>query len=159
MYKPVRCEGQVEHWLGLLLNVAQFSLHLEIQKASFLLQDPACEIVEFFSEQLAQIGILGLQLIWTSDATDALKESKVDPKSMSKANRHFLDVLNLLIAETTKELESVQRTKFETLITVQVHQRDIFDDIVSSSFTLLLPALSDQSKTSESAGVNLNSNM
>ncbi len=134
MYKPVRCEGQVEVWLDLLLNIAQFSLHLRIQRASFSLLDPSLDLVEFFGAQLAQIGILGLQIVWTTDSTEALKEAKAEPKVMSKANRHFLDMLNLLIAETTKDMPSVQRTKFETLILVQVHQRDIFDELVSDRF-------------------------
>ncbi|VDK81498.1 unnamed protein product [Dibothriocephalus latus] len=129
MFKPVRCEGQVETWLTLLYDIARVSLHLEIQKASFLILDPSCDFIEFFETQLAQIGILGLQIIWTNDATEALKEAKSEPKAMSKANKHFLDMLNLLIGETTKDLTPVMRTKFETLITVQVHQRDIFDDL------------------------------
>nr|VZI35563.1 unnamed protein product [Spirometra erinaceieuropaei] len=129
MFKPVRCEGQVETWLTLLYDIARVSLHLEIQKASFLILDPSCDFIEFFESQLAQIGILGLQIIWTNDATEALKEAKSEPKAMSKANKHFLDMLNLLIGETTKDLTPVMRTKFETLITVQVHQRDIFDDL------------------------------
>ncbi len=131
MYKAVKCEGQVETWLSILLSVGRLSMHLSIQKASFLIMDPACDLIEYFTNQLAQIGILGLQITWTMDAQEALKEAKAEPKSMSKANKHFLDILNLLITETTKEMSPVQRTKFETLITVMVHQRDIFDDLVS----------------------------
>lgn len=131
MFAPVKCEGQVESWLTTLLITSRLSLHLSIQKASFLIMDPACELIEFFTAQLAQIGILGLQIIWTMDATEALKEAKSEPKAMIKTNKHFLDVLNLLINETTRDLNSLQRTKFETLITIMVHQRDIFDDLVS----------------------------
>lgn len=131
MFAPVKCEGQVESWLSTLLLTSRISLHLCIQKAFFQIMDPSCELIEFFSSQLAQIGIIGLQIIWTMDATEALKEAKSEPKAMVKTNKHFLDILNLLINETTRDLNSVQRTKFETLITIMVHQRDIFDDLVS----------------------------
>ena len=121
----------METWLTTLLLTSRLSLHQNIQRAWFQIIDPNCELIDFFTSQLAQIGILGLQIIWTMEATEALKEAKSEPKAMTKANKHFLDILNLLINETTKDLKPVQRTKFETLITIIVHQRDIFDDLVS----------------------------
>ena len=55
---------------------------------------------------------------------------QLDKKVMSATNGYFEAILNSLIEVTTKELTKYERTKFETLITIHVHQRDIFNDLV-----------------------------
>uniref|UniRef100_A0A1X7TNZ1 Dynein heavy chain linker domain-containing protein n=1 Tax=Amphimedon queenslandica TaxID=400682 RepID=A0A1X7TNZ1_AMPQE len=101
--KPVLAQGNVKILLGKLLDMAKKSVH--------------------------SIGLLGLQIIWTMDSTNALKNAPSDKKIMAATDQAFLDVLNSLIEMTTQELNKIDRVKYETLITIHLHQRDIFNDL------------------------------
>ena len=127
---PVQAAGNVETWLGELLSESHSSLHKIIRDASIAIQDTSFQLMEFETSFPAQVGLLGIQMIWTKESEDALNNSKTDKKIMQTTNQRFLDLLNTLIAITTTNLTKIERVKFETLICIHVHQKDIFEELV-----------------------------
>lgn len=130
LIKYIMAVGNVEEWLNNLLIMSQKSVHGIIRQAYIAINDGNFDIMEFLGTFPAQIGLLGLQMLWTRDSTEALQNAKYDKRVMAETNQGFLELLNLLIEQTTKDLAKMERTKYETLITIHVHQRDIFDDMV-----------------------------
>uniref|UniRef100_A0A8U8B8L8 Dynein, axonemal, heavy chain 5 n=1 Tax=Geospiza parvula TaxID=87175 RepID=A0A8U8B8L8_GEOPR len=128
--EPVLAQGNVEFWLGQLLNGIRKTIHTIIRQASMAINDSEFKMYDFQAMFPAQIGLLGIQIIWTRDAEKALNSTKTDKKVMHATNQKFLELLNDLIDMATHNLTRMERTKYETLITIHVHQKDIFDDLV-----------------------------
>ncbi|XP_035754904.1 dynein heavy chain 5, axonemal-like [Egretta garzetta] len=128
--EPVSAQGNVEFWLGQLLNGIRKTIHTIIRQASMAISDSGFKLYDFQTMFPAQIGLLGIQMIWTRDAENALNSTKTDKKVMHTTNQKFLELLNDLIDMTTHNLTRMERTKYETLITIHVHQKDIFEDLV-----------------------------
>lgn len=73
-------QGNVEVWLGQLLAGVRQTLHAIIRQAYLAISDPGMKLLEFQLAFPAQVGLLGIQMIWTRDAEDALVLSKSDKK-------------------------------------------------------------------------------
>lgn len=69
------------------------------------------------------MGLVGIQMLWTYYSENAIQNSVIKKTIMKQTNIYFLTLLNILIDTTTKNLTKMERLKYETLITIHVHQR------------------------------------
>ncbi|KAH8266313.1 hypothetical protein KR038_003269, partial [Drosophila bunnanda] len=125
----VQCLGSVEIWLGRLLKEMQDTMRTILASMSVSLNDPEFNFAEEFPSFCGQAGVVGVQLLWTKDAEYALRKCRTDKTIMKRTNNKFLVLLNFFIDLTVKDLTSLDRIRFETMVTIHVHQRDIFDDL------------------------------
>ncbi|KAB0798200.1 hypothetical protein PPYR_09193 [Photinus pyralis] len=128
--KPVNCTGGVEIWINKLLDTVRDTVRGVIAVQAQCFVDPDYNFIQGFVGFCGQAGLVGVQILWTKEAEIAIRKARVDKIIMRATNQKFLDLLNDLIDLTSKDLTRMQRTRYETMVTIHVHQRDIFDDMV-----------------------------
>ncbi|XP_019756852.1 dynein axonemal heavy chain 8 [Dendroctonus ponderosae] len=127
--KSVVCTGGVEFWLNNLLATVRDTVKGVIAAQAQCFVDPDYDFIAGFVTFCGQAGLVGIQTLWTKEAEVAIRRARVDKLIMKLTNQRFLDLLNSLIDLTSKDLTKMQRTHYETMVTIHVHQRDIFDNI------------------------------
>ena len=126
--EPIELKGNVEDYLSDVVKTMQDTLQDVCRDCAGECEGLTCrEIVDRFP---AQVCILAIQFAWTADNEEALLKTKQDKSAMVNCNKKALSVLNDLIGMTVTDLSKLHRTNVETLITIQVHQKDICDDLV-----------------------------
>lgn len=120
---PVQCTGSVEIWLNRLLKEMQDTMRSLLAGMAVSLHDADFNFAEEFPSFCGQAGIIGVQLLWTRDAEYALRKCRTDKSIMKRTNTKFLNLLNHFIDLTVKDLTALDRIRFETMVTIHVHQR------------------------------------
>jgi dynein heavy chain, axonemal len=88
------------------------------------------ELSSLIREHTCQMALVGLQLSWTHHVESALEKAGSVKTALPDAIKQQLMVLAELSSWCLTDLGSdLNRTKLETLVTVQVHQRDVMGDV------------------------------
>ena len=126
--EPMLAQGNIEEWLQVLVDSMQETLRDIVRDCATngLLNLP---LEELMFKYPAQVSLLGLQLLWTRDCEDAISRAKSDKSAMTQANKKAAGVLRELVSMTVRDLSKIERTRIETMVTIQVHQRDVFEQL------------------------------
>jgi dynein heavy chain len=126
---PVKStNSNIEDWLGVLEKEMQKSLKKLCETAA--LECISMPLRAFVNKSCGQFALLGLQLSWTSMCQDALSKAGKNKQIIADTNKMQLTILQDLSSWCLEDLQSrMNRVKIETLVTIQVHQRDVFADL------------------------------
>ncbi|CDI82587.1 hypothetical protein EAH_00029220 [Eimeria acervulina] len=140
---PVKVEGNIEDWLRSLESQMQKSIRRECKYAAHESGSIYSQMTlrEFCDKYIAQVcfgslrfmvSLLGLQMIWTADCQEALDKisRERDRTIMAQTNKVFATMMADLVQCCLSDLGTrLNRTKYETLVTIHVHQRDVFAEL------------------------------
>ena len=125
----VKAAGNVEDWLGNVVVGMQVTMK---EITMFASSDcSSLSLGDFVAKYPAQTALLGIQFNWTTDCEDALARCKTEKGAMSSMVKRQLGVMNELIEMTRQDMSKMDRKKLETMITIQVHQKDTSGELVS----------------------------
>eukprot|EP00899_Mesostigma_viride_P009315 jgi/Mesvir1/18385/Mv14266-RA.2 len=129
--RRVPLEGNIEDWLGRLEGSMKATLRMVMRNAAEKMAGMSLDT--FVVAYPAQVTIFGLLLMWTLDSETALRASREDKSAMKAADGKVAATLRELVdMASSPTLCGRDRIKVETLVTVQVHQRDVFHSLLLS---------------------------
>lgn len=128
----VEAKGSVEDWLNEMIRAMQRTLKDIVRQAVADTAQADFSVQEVFDAYPAQVTLLIIQVVWTAWAEQALRTARQDKKAMTGTLRRINGLLSTLVAITTQDLSKRQRTSIETLVTIHVHQRDVFEELVGA---------------------------
>ena len=81
------------------------------------------------------VGILVLHLNWAMETVRALKKASQEANAMITANKRNMNVVAELVGilERHEQFEPHHRFSVQNMIIVQMHLRDVFDEIVKKN--------------------------
>jgi dynein heavy chain len=134
MQTPVMAVGNIEDWLLALEYEMQRSVRRECRISALEVGQlmNGLSLSDFGNKSIAQVSLLGIQLVWTVDFEEALIRMSRDKDKtiMGSTSKKFIQMLSDLVGLCLTDLGSkMNRTKFETMVTIHVHQKDLFQEI------------------------------
>lgn len=128
----VTIDGNIENWLILLEKEMQKAIKKEcklgVSNSSQLFK--TLNLKEFCDKNIAQVALICLQVMWTNDIEKCIykyhSEKNILKVTNKKINYIMSELVNICLSDLGTKLN---RTKYETLVTIHVHQRDLFTEI------------------------------
>jgi dynein heavy chain len=127
--EQVKAEGNIEDWLKALEHEQQRTMKDIIRTASKDVMSMP-NLKDFINAYYAQVSMLGIQLQWTHHVQEGLEKLHRDRTILNQKKQIINNVMSTLIdCALDGNLNKLERIKIEAMVTVHVHQRDVFIDL------------------------------
>jgi dynein heavy chain len=85
---------------------------------------------DFIGAYPSQVALLGIQMIWTDGVEACLEKSQKEKiQEFDKKRKDVNGIMAELTEMCLEDMNRLVRMKVETLVTIHVHQRDLFEEI------------------------------
>lgn len=126
----VVCEGNIEEWLIKLEQEMIRAVRSVCAKGASDCFAYEKNLKDFIFQYQSQIALLGVQIIWAQRVEECLEKSqKEKPAELSRKGKDFQKMKDDLVDLCLTDVDKLQRCKIETLVTIHVHQVDVFKEI------------------------------
>ncbi|SCL92237.1 dynein heavy chain, putative [Plasmodium berghei] len=128
----VTIDGNIENWLILLEKEMQKAIKREcklgVTNSAQLFK--SMNLKEFCDKNIAQVSLICLQVMWTNDIEKCINKYNSEKNILKVTNKKINYIMSELVNICLSDLGTkFNRTKYETLVTIHVHQRDLFNEI------------------------------
>eukprot|EP00736_Rhodelphis_marinus_P001164 Rmarinus@m.23243 len=125
---PLLARGNVEVWLRNVDDEIKATMRTILSETIGQMKlSPFLDLVESLPGQASMVG---MQVEWTRRVDDALSRSRAEKGALPGALSWSTGLLRDLVRMTPMDLTPVLRAKLESLITVQIHQKDVIENLI-----------------------------
>ncbi|XP_067660223.1 dynein axonemal heavy chain 10-like [Haliotis asinina] len=130
---PIQAEGRVEDWMTGVLDEMRRTNRLITKEAVFFYCDKKTR-VEWMMNYQGMVCLAGNQVWWTWEVEDVFRKVKKGAKTALKDYAKKLHKqIDDLVVQVRSPLSKNDRSKFNTVLIIDVHARDIIDGFVRDS--------------------------
>jgi dynein heavy chain len=131
--KGVPAEGKVEDWMTGVLNEMRQTNRLITKEAVFLYCEQKTR-VEWMYDYQGMVILAANQVWWTWEVEDVFRKVKRgDKMGMKNYSKKLHGQIDDLVVQVRSQLSKNDRKKFNSVLIVDVHNRDIIDRFVRDS--------------------------
>jgi dynein heavy chain len=131
---PVPAEGRVEDWMTNVLNEMRRTNRLITKEAIFKYCADNVPRVQWMNMYQGMVVLAANQVWWTWEVEDVFRKVKKGEKMAMKVySKKLLAQIDDLVVQVRSPLSKNDRKKFNTVLIIEVHNRDIIDRFVRDS--------------------------